>query len=368
VAIKRGAQDAPMGPAPTSLRPGALRPEVRGPEARGPEARASEARPEAHAPEGAQVDTLAVGQLFLDVVFAGLDRSPRPGEETWTADFGWGPGGIANMAIVSARLGASTAISAVVGDDPLSGLCAGLLEREGINTSGLHTVAGWALPVTASLGFDGDRALVTGGKPAPRDLGEILDADVRPRVAIVHVDDTTHDVVRPLVDRGTRVFADLGWDDSGAWDTTVLDGLDGCYAFVPNHGEAMAFTRTDTPEQALESLAARVPLSVVTLGARGVLALDAETGERVHVEPVRVDAVDVTGAGDVFVGALAVASLTDWTLRERIDFAALAAAITVSRPGGAATAPTRAGLVRWLDQHPSAADAARFAFLRDAVP
>jgi sugar/nucleoside kinase (ribokinase family) len=314
------------------------------------------------------VDTLAVGQLFLDVVFAGLTGGPRPGEEVWTADFGWGPGGIANMAVVSARLGASTAISAVVGDDPLSALCVDHLEREGIDTSGLHPVAGWALPVTASLGFDGDRALVTGGTPAPRDLGAILDADVRPRVAIVHVDDTTHDVVRPLADRGAKVFADLGWDDTGAWDTTVLDGLDGCYAFVPNDAEAMALTRTDTPESALESLAARVPLSVVTLGARGVLALDAETGERVHVEAVKVDAVDVTGAGDAFVGALAVATLTGWTLRERVDFAALAAAITVSRAGGAATAPTRAGLVSWLDEHPSAADAARFAFVRDAVP
>jgi ribokinase len=344
MATERGAQDAPMGPARASL------------------------QAEAPAPRSTQVDTLAVGQLFLDVVFAGLGGSPRPGEETWTADFGWGPGGIANMALVSARLGASTAISAVVGDDPLSALCADQLEREGIDISGLHTVAGWALPVTASLGFDGDRALVTGGTPAPRDLAEILDADVRPRVAIVHVDHTTHDVVRPLVERGTKVFADLGWDDSGAWDTAVLDGLDGSYAFVPNHAEAMALTRTSTPEQALESLATRVPLSVVTLGADGILALDAETGERVRIEAVPVEAVDVTGAGDVFVGALAVASLTDWTLRERVDFAALAAAITVSRPGGAATAPTRAGLVRWLDEHPGAADAARFAFVRDAVP
>ncbi|WP_277213326.1 carbohydrate kinase family protein [Isoptericola croceus] len=316
-------------------------------------------------PRRSQPDTLVVGQLFLDVVFAGLRGSPRPGEEEWTADFGWGPGGIANMAMVSARLGASAAISAVVGDDPLSVLCTERLEHEGVDISGLRTMAGWSLPVTASLGFDGDRALVTGGTPAPRELAEILDPDIRPRVAIVHVDDTTHDVVRPLADRGAKVFADLGWDGTGAWDTTVLDGLDGCYAFVPNDAEAMAFTRTETPEQALEALSSRVPLSVVTLGARGVLALDAATGERVRVEPVPVDAVDVTGAGDVFVAALAVATLRDWTLRERVDFAALAAAVTVSRPGGASTAPTRADLVRWLDQHPDTARASRFAFLRD---
>jgi sugar/nucleoside kinase (ribokinase family) len=130
----------------------------------------------------------------------------------------------------------------------------------------------------------------------------------------------------------------------------------------------MALTRTDTPEDALNALAAHVPLSVVTLGARGVLALDAETGERVHAAPIPVSAVDPTGAGDVFIAALAVASLRDWTLRQRIDLAALAAAITVTRPGGAATAPTGAELARWLSGHPDAAESQRFGFLRDALP
>jgi sugar/nucleoside kinase (ribokinase family) len=324
--------------------------------------------PSATAFPGATTDILAVGQLFLDLVYAGLPGAPRPGEEQWTGDFGWGPGGIANMAIASARLGASTALSAVVGDDPLSALCLERLAADGVDVSGVRTVPGWSIPVTASLGFDGDRALVTGGSPAPQILADVLDPAARARVAIVHVDDATHDVVRSLAAAGTRVFADLGWDASGAWDAEVLNGLDGCYAFAPNDVEAMAFTRTDTPEGALKALAARVPLSVVTLGARGVLALDAATGERVHAAPISVTAVDSTGAGDVFVAALAVAGLRDWTLRQRIDLAALAAAITVTRPGGAATAPTAAELVPWLDGHPDAAERHRFAFLRDALP
>jgi sugar/nucleoside kinase (ribokinase family) len=316
---------------------------------------------------GASTDVLAVGQLFLDVVFAGLPGAPRLGEEQWTADFGWGPGGIANMAVAAARLGASTVLTAVAGDDPLSALCLARLADEGVDISGVRTKAGWSLPVTASLGFGDDRALVTGGTPAPQILADILDPAVRPRVAIVHVDDATHGVVRRLAALGTRVFADVGWDGSGAWDPTVLDGLDGCHAFAPNDVEAMALTRTDTPEAALEALAAHVPLAVVTLGARGVLALDSTTGERVHARPILVTAVDPTGAGDVFVAALAVAGLRDWPLRERVDVAALAAAITVTRPGGAATAPTAAELVPWLDMHPDAAEPARFAFLRDAL-
>lgn len=324
------------------------------------------ARPENDVRSTARVDVLAVGQLFLDVVFAGLPGVPRLGEEQWTADFGWGPGGIANMAVAAARLGASTAISAFTGDDPLSELCVRGLEAEGVDISALRTVPGWSLPVTASLGFDGDRALVTGGTPAPSRLSDLVAADVSPRTAIVHVDHSTNEVVRRLAAAGTRVFADLGWDGSGTWDAAVLDGLDGCYAFAPNHLEATALTRTGTANDALTALSDHVPLSVVTLGARGALALDRATGERVHVEPVAVTAADATGAGDVFVGALAVATLTGWTLRERVDFAALAAAITVSRPGGAATAPTGAGIVQWLDDHPAAGEAERFAFIRDA--
>jgi len=322
----------------------------------------------ASAVPGATTELLAMGQLFLDFVFAGLPGAPRPGEEQWTGAFGWGPGGIANMAIASARLGASTALSAVVGDDALSALCLERLQADGVDISGVRAVPGWTIPVTASLVFTGDRALVTGGTPAPQILSDLLDPTARPEAAIVHVDDATHDVVRRLAAAGTRVFAALGWDSSGAWSTAVLHGLDGCYAFAPNHVEAMALTRTDTPEGALEALSEHVPLSVVTLGARGVLALDAESGERVHAAPIRVSAVDLTGAGDVFIAALAVASLRDWTLRQRIDLAALAAAITVTRPGGAATAPTGAELARWLSGHPDAAESQRFGFLRDALP
>jgi hypothetical protein len=184
---------------------------------------------------GATTELLTVGQLFLDLVFAGLPGAPRPGEEQWTAAFDWGPGGIANMAIASARLGASTALRAVVGDDALSALCLERLQTDGVDVSGVRRVPGWSIPVTASLVFAGDRALVTGGTPAPQMLSELLDPSARPEAAIVHVDDATHDVVRRLGSAGTRVFAALGWDTSGAWSTDVLHGLDGCYAFAPNH-------------------------------------------------------------------------------------------------------------------------------------
>lgn len=309
---------------------------------------------------------LVAGMLFLDVVFADLPAAPRLGEEQWTADFGWGPGGIANFAITAARLGSSTAISAAIGDDPLSDLCRSMLETERIDVAGLRAVPGWRVPVTAALGYDADRALVTGGTPSPLALADVLAGAPAAAVATVHMEPGLAGWVRSTSAAGTRIFADLGWDGTGDWDPAVLDELDGCHAFLPNDREAMAYTRTDEPLVAARVLAERVPLSVVTLGGRGVVAVDAATGEEVVAAPVPIRAVDTTGAGDVFGAALATATLTGWDLRSRVDFAALVAAITVSRPGGAAGAPRCNELIPWLDARPET-DGGRFGFLRDAL-
>ena len=311
-------------------------------------------------------DVLVAGQLFFDVVFADLPHAPVLGEEQWTPQFAWTAGGIANFAIAAARLGAATDVAAAIGEDELSGLCRAALAHEGIGTGFLRRIAGWSVPVSACVGYDGDRAIVTGGTPSPVALPDLLPTGGA-RVAALHVDETTADWVRTSEARGQRVFADVGWDGTGAWDPAILDAIDGAYAFTPNDREAMAYTRTDSPVLAARALAERVPLSVVTCGGAGVVAVDATTGEEVVAPPVRVHSVDATGAGDVFCAALAVASLNDQPLRERVDFAALVAAITVSRPGGASTAPRRADLAPWLAANPGAAEPGRFDFVTTSL-
>ncbi|MBR7677406.1 hypothetical protein KDA82_31330, partial [Streptomyces daliensis] len=47
--------------------------------------------------------------------------------------------------------------------------------------------------------------------------------------------------------RGSRIFADVGWDDTGRWDLAALPDLAHCEAFLPNAAEAMRYTRTDCP-------------------------------------------------------------------------------------------------------------------------
>jgi ribokinase len=89
---------------------------------------------------------------------------------------------------------------------------------------------------------------------------------------------------------------------------------------------------------ALHALGARTV--IVTCGARGVCVVD--TDGRVQQLPAHpVPAVDTTGAGDAFIGALAVACERGDGLLQGIAFAQAVAAISVTREGAMPSFPTR---------------------------
>ena len=102
-------------------------------------------------------------------------------------------------------------------------------------------------------------------------------------------------------------------------------------------------------EQALATALAESGFAViVTLGARGAVVSVPGAGNA-FVEGLTVDAVDTTGAGDTFCGALVAelersgASATDLgTLVRCAEFATVAAALSVQRPGAVPSIPTLA--------------------------
>ena len=81
----------------------------------------------------------------------------------------------------------------------------------------------------------------------------------------------------------------------------------------------------------------------MTLGAEG--ALGVADGELVRVPGHPVDAVDTTGAGDLFSAAYVWADLAGLSLHDRLQWAVLYAALSVSVPTAVAGAKTLAALV-----------------------
>ena len=107
--------------------------------------------------------------LFLDIVFTGMAAPPMTGHELWTEGMGSSPGGVANLAVASSRLGLTTSLAAAFGGDVYGDFCWSVLdEGEGIDLSPSRRYEGWHSPVTVSMCYDDDRAMVTHGHPRRR--------------------------------------------------------------------------------------------------------------------------------------------------------------------------------------------------------
>ncbi|MEV6105069.1 carbohydrate kinase family protein [Streptomyces sp. NPDC051940] len=319
-------------------------------------------------------DVLLTGLLFYDLIFTGLGQPPVPGEEIWTRGMGSGPGGIANLAVAASRFGLRTSLATVFGDDFYGRYCREVLAaREGIDLSLSRTApSGWHTPVTVSLALGGDRALVTNGHEPPYTQDQLITDPPAARSALVHIGAEPQDWLGKAAAAGTRIFADVGWDPTRQWSPEVLRQLTLCHAFLPNEAEAMAYTRTDTPQAALRVLAELVPVAVVTRGRDGAIAVDQTTGEYAEADALDIDVLDATGAGDVFGASFVAATLAGWPLAERLRFAVLASGLSVRRHGGALGAPGWGGVAAWwrqVSQDPAAADLLRtYGFLADRIP
>ncbi|MEU4497419.1 PfkB family carbohydrate kinase [Streptomyces sp. NBC_00210] len=318
-------------------------------------------------------DVYLTGNVFLDIIFTGLDTAPVRGTESWARGMGSSPGGVANMATALARLGLRTSLAAAFGDDHYGEYCWDALEQgEGIDLTLSRTVPGWHSPVTVSMAYEGERTMVSHGHEAPPPE-PAPDCPPPARAAVASLTPGRAEWIAQAARKGTRIFADVGWDDTGRWDPADLADLEHCEAFLPNAEEAMRYTRTDCPRAAAHALTDRVPLAVVTLGAEGAYAVDGATGESAQVPAIEVEALDPTGAGDVFVAGFVTGTLARWPLADRLAFAGLTAALSVQEFGGSLSAPGWSEVGAWwqqvqgfADQDPAALR--RYAFLEALLP
>ncbi|MEU3885959.1 PfkB family carbohydrate kinase [Streptomyces sp. NPDC029041] len=324
-------------------------------------------------PDDPSWDVYLTGTVFLDIIFTGLDSAPVRGTESWARGMGSSPGGVANMATALARLGLRTSLAAAFGDDHYGDYCWDALEHgEGIDLSPSRRVPGWHSPVTVSMAYEGERTMVSHGhEPPPEETAPTCPPRARAAVASL-APGVSAPWIAQAASNGTRVFGDVGWDDTGAWDLAGLPDLRHCEAFLPNAEEAMRYTGADCPRDAAHALTEYVPLVVVTLGADGAYAVDRRTGETAEVPAIAVEALDPTGAGDVFVAGFVAGTLADWPLADRLAFAGLTAALSVQEFGGSLSAPGWSEIAAWWrrvqsveEQSPAALE--RYGFLAGLV-
>ncbi len=334
-----GDGDAASAAAPAGVR---LRASTRPPEPplEDPCAERELVRERLHDVDVPELDVFLSGTVFMDMIFTGLQAYPPPGTELLADGLGSAPGGVANIAVAMSRLGLKVGLAAAFGDDMFGAyLWRTLSEQEGVDVSLSRRLSGWPTPVTVSLACDYDRSMMTYRRPTPIPPHEMVTTPPRARTCYLHVDRGVPDWAVALRQSGATVVADVGWDPTEAWSQVVLDRLGHVDVFVPNAVEAMAYTRTATPEEALTALSSRVPVVAVKLGAGGAIATDTTMDETARAPALPVTALDTTGAGDVFTAGFVFGTLAGWPLHQRLRFANLCAGLSVRHYSGSLGAP-----------------------------
>ncbi|WP_409461907.1 ribokinase [Amycolatopsis sp. GA6-003] len=284
---------------------------------------------------------LVVGSANADLVVP-VDRRPGGGETVLGGDTALSPGGKgANTAVAAGKLGADVALLGAVGDDPYGRLLRDSLANAGVDTQFVRTVDRPTGIAYITVTPDGENSiLVSPGANSALEPGDITDKvldGVRVLVASLEVPLPTIEraVVRAR-EKGVRVLLNLSPAAEVSRETlAALDVL-----LVNEHEAAYLLGSDDADPRKLLELGPRA--AVVTLGAKGAAVLEGD--KSTTVESPQVDAVDTTGAGDAFAGALATALAEGADLVEAAERAVKVAAVTVTRRGAQPSYPTAAEL------------------------
>jgi sugar/nucleoside kinase (ribokinase family) len=279
------------------------------------------------------VDVAVLTPAFLDLSFVGLEALPRLGEERFAAELLRSPGGGAITAIGAARLGLDAALVSPLGDDVPGRFVAEAVGRDGVRTS---TSAGARTPVTAAMVVDGERAFVSYDPDERAPASEL--EELQPRVVVAGFDELD----MPLGE--AWLYVSCGDADARARAGLPPLALGRARALFLNESEAMVLAGATSAVRAVDRLTAAVETVIVTRGPGGALAV--VEGEPFDVPGFGVSPVaDTTGAGDLFCAAYAWGDLRGADPEARLRWAALAAALSVTKLTGAAGAVTEAQLL-----------------------
>jgi ribokinase len=279
----------------------------------------------------------------------------RPGETVLGERLGSYPGGKgANQAVAAARLGGGVAMVGRVGKDTFGESLVENLESNGVDAADVSRDP--AEPTGAALIYVDDTGqnmiAVASGANATVGAGDAQRAvaRLRPGDVLVMQLEITVAVIEPAVmaARQAGAFVMLNAAPAQRLETRLLSQLD---TLVVNEHEATALADPESsPERAAASLHARgTQLVIVTMGSAGSLFCD-DTG--VHrVEPYHVKSIDATGAGDAFMGALAVGLASSLATEAAIRFGNAAGAAATSSLGAQAALPRLDDLRRLFGVH-----------------
>lgn len=281
------------------------------------------------------------GSLNMDLVIQS-PYLPAAGETLTGHGFLRNAGGKgANQAAACAKLGGRVHMAGCVGDDAFGQQMTENLQKYGVDIDCVRTVKNVSSGVAVILLIDGDNRIIleTGanGCADAEDAKTLLQNATAGDVLLVQLETPI-----PAVKEAMRIAHDKGC-------ITILnpapmkEGVEILFPYTdmiaPNETELFALTHTDNLGKGSRMLMdAGIKEVIVTRGSKGYCYVS--EGKVVSEDCVKAPVVDTTGAGDTFVGAMAVKLAEGENIESALRFANRAAAVTVQRHGAQVAIPT----------------------------
>jgi ribokinase len=296
-----------------------------------------------------------VGSANMDLI-SRVPHLPKLGETLHGRSFHLVYGGKgANQAVMAAKLGARVTIVARVGRDVFGEGMMRNFQSYGINTSHVtvdEIQSSGVAPIFVDDNANNVIVIIAGanGALSSRDVDLARESIVSASAVVCQLEvpiETTLAAFRIAKAAGVRTI--LNPAPAAVLPAELLALTDIC---TPNETETEILTGLPVTTQSQVETAARRLLKqgmqsvIVTLGERGVLYVDQNTV--LHVPAFVIKAVDPTGAGDAFIGGLAVYLGEGIPLHEALMRANAVAALSVTRIGAQVSFPARAEVDAFL--------------------
>jgi len=255
-----------------------------------------------------RLELLTVGDAFHDLIFMGLARLPRVGEEVHAADFVATIGGGAVItAIAAARLGVRTRIVSALSADAARTLRGAAVSVVNVRRSAEPHA------ITAALSMPHDRSFVTFAGVNDRLQSRLPAALARQRARHVHFAFAPVDCARwagiseRLRASGTTTSWDFGWSPPLRGRAGFARLLRSAEFIFVNEIEASLYAGLPPRRSPADFWRRAATNTIVKLGRRGSRWLSSQAD--LHAAAPRVRSIDTTGAGDAFNGGFLYALL-----------------------------------------------------------
>lgn len=292
-----------------------------------------------------------IGSINMDLVTS-TNKIPKVGETVLGHSFHTIPGGKgANQAVAAARLGAEVTMIGAVGDDSFGQILLDHLTNQGINTKSIMKVNGTSTGIASIIVSEADNSIIVvpgaNNHITPELIEKHEEKIINSNILLLQLEIPLESVIRAVElakKHGIRTI--LNPAPIQKLPKELLEMVD--YLTPNEHEQTLLFASVDGTEQELENLKEKC---IVTKGSKGVMIYN--NSEKIEIPSIKVDAVDTTGAGDSFNGALATALCEGLGIEEACRFANVVGAISVTKLGAQTGMPTKKEVEEFLHIHKS---------------